>query len=99
MARKRTTGDGDPYNADDEAALADYLAELDYWDAAGEEEGEEETGTVDVEAQIEWAGTVDDNGRDGVRRTRMDGIPLPRIRKAVERLRAAGRTLSLEDTA
>jgi transcriptional regulator with XRE-family HTH domain len=90
MARKRTTGDGDPYNYDEEADLADYLTDDDYWDAVEGEEGE--TGTIDVEAQIEWAGTVDENGRDGVRRTRLDGIRLDGIRKAVDQLREARRT-------
>jgi hypothetical protein len=90
VARKRTTGDGEPYSGEDEAALADYLAEMDYWDAVEEEEGE--TGTVDVEGQIEWAGTVDDNGRDGVRRTRLDDIQLGEIRKAAGQVRRAQRT-------
>jgi len=90
MARKRTTGDGEPYGYQDEVDLADYLMDDD--EISGLDDEEPETGTIDVEAQIEWAGTIDQNGRDGVRRTRLDGIELDGIREAARELRAAQRT-------
>lgn len=88
--RRRITGPGTPYTDEEEAELADYLAELDYWDV--EEAVGEETGTIDVEAQIEWSGDIDNNTRDGVRRTRLANVPLTEIRDATERLRRAQRT-------
>jgi hypothetical protein len=75
----------------------------------GEEEAEEAaepqmTGTIDVRAQIEWAGTIDHPERDGgVRRTVLDGVSLngigsngerfgPGILQAAEDLRQARQT-------
>jgi hypothetical protein len=89
MARKRDTSDGEDYSDSDEAAVADALG-----DALGAdfEEDEDLTGTIDVEAQIEWAGTIDENGRDGVRRTRLDDVPLGEIRQAAGELDKAKRT-------
>src|SRR5579859_2349677 len=44
------------------------------------------TGTIDVRAQIEWAGTIDHPERDnGVRRTVLDGVPLNGINSNGER--------------
>lgn len=84
MARKRVTGEGTPYEPDEEAQVADWLGSDDALAASEEEEGR-----FDVEAQVEWAGTVDANGRDGVRRTLLDGVPLDGIRAAAEKLRKA----------
>jgi hypothetical protein len=93
MARHRNTGDGDEYEDVDEAALADFLYD-DLYEEEDEEEGtgEGETGTIDVEAQIEWAGTIDQNSRDGVRRTRLDDVPLAEIKQAAGELGKAKRT-------
>jgi hypothetical protein len=87
--------------AEADAYLADMAewAEEDEGAAAGPgdeepgpaEEGEEpepepRTATIDVKAQIEWAGTIDHPDRDnGVRRTRMDGVPLNGIGQDGER--------------
>jgi hypothetical protein len=38
---------------------------------------------IDVRAQIEWAGEIDANGRGGVRTTRLDGLDLRAVTKAI----------------
>ena len=85
MSRTRTTGDGEPYTDADEAAVADAM-EAAFADAYGGEDdgsGPDPTG-ADVEAQIEWAGTVDNNGRGGVRFTRLDGLNTRELRRATQ---------------
>jgi transcriptional regulator with XRE-family HTH domain len=97
VPRKRDTSDGDEYADVDEAALADAVADaLGYGEEeeeeepGAEEEGEPaETGTIRVRAQIEWAGTIDQNGQDGVRSTHLDSVPLAGIREAAADLAKA----------
>jgi hypothetical protein len=94
MARRRTTGDGEPYDAAEEADLADALQDaFDAEDAAWGGRAPEPTG-MDVTAVIEWAGTIDRTtrlGPEGMRRTHLDGLDLSGVRAAVDRSRAAGR--------
>jgi hypothetical protein len=85
MARTRNTGDGEPYSDAEEARVADAI-EAAFADTYGEDDdgtGPDPTG-ADVEAQIEWAGTVDNNGRGGVRFTRLDGLNTGRLREAAK---------------
>ncbi len=94
MARRRTTGDGEPYSAADEAELEAWLDR-----AFADDEpfaGLTDLGSagVDVTAVIEWAGTTDATrrlGPEGMRRTHLDGLDLTGVRAAVDRARAAGR--------
>jgi hypothetical protein len=112
MARKRDTGDGEPYT---EPEIDEVWEELEdaYEDYYGEEEEEEEvTGpgpggapgpapsAMDVTAKVEWAGTVDENGRGGERKARIGGrgeqinfapvIAAIKAARAEERRAAAG---------
>jgi len=92
MGRKRTTGDGEPYSDAEEARVADAI-EAAFADTYGEEDdgsGPDPTG-ADVEAQIEWAGTVDNNGRGGVRSTRLEGLNTGALREAAREAAKARR--------
>lgn len=75
MARDRDTGDGDDYTPDEEGDLVDVL------DDAFDSYGPGTPTRADVTAQIEWAGTIDNNGRGGVRRTRLDGLDPGKMRE------------------
>jgi hypothetical protein len=92
MPRQRDTGDGDDYAPAEEehvaSAIEEALTDLGGLDEEPDDE-DEATGTITVRAQIEWAGTVDDNGRDGVRTTRLDGVKLNEIKRAAARLENA----------
>jgi hypothetical protein len=93
MARKRVTGDGDPYTDAEEAELEAWLDRAFAADDAGggDRPGMEPHG-IDVTAVIEWAGTVDATtrlGPEGMRRTRLDGLDLTGVRAASERARTA----------
>jgi len=85
MGRKRGTGDGEPYTPGEEAELETVL------DNAFEGYGPGEPTGADVTAQIEWAGTVDNNGRGGVRTTRLDGLDPDKVREVREAVDKAHR--------
>ena len=84
MARKKDSGDGDEYTAQEEGEIESAL------DRAFEAYGDGDPDRVDVTAQIEWAGTVQ-GGRDGVRTTRLrnlDRAAVRDLRQAVAKARA-----------
>lgn len=88
MAKKRDTGEGDEYSGREAEAVADALAEaFEAWDDGGE------PGGAFVEAQIEWAGTVQPTN-NGVRKTRLDftdasASAVAAVREAVREYRGA----------
>lgn len=86
MAKKRDTGEGDPYSDAEEAAVCDAIERAmgDEYD----EEGAPAPTRIQVTAEIEWAGTVD-HLHEGVRTTRLDGLALRPVIEAVQRLRVA----------
>jgi hypothetical protein len=87
VAKKRDTGDGDPYSDAEEASLCDAIER-----AMGDDYDEDQTGPsnarIEVTAEIEWAGTID-HLKDGVRTTRLDGIDMRPVIDAVRQLREA----------
>jgi hypothetical protein len=89
----RDTGDGDPYSAAEEDALAEAIEEALYGDLGDDEDQPQRPGdSLFAEAQVEWAGTVDENGRGGVRRTvlgRGQQLDLTEVRQAAAELRTA----------
>jgi hypothetical protein len=89
VARKRDTGDGDPYSDAEADQIADAIeaAMADSWNDDGDYTGASGPDIV-VTAEIEWAGTVDHTG-SGVRTTRLDGLNLRDVIVAVQRLREA----------
>jgi hypothetical protein len=90
MPTKRTTGDGDPYSDAEEAAVCDAIeaAMGDEYDDDGYPASGSTPTSVEITAEIEWAGTTD-HLRDGVRTTRLDGLDLHATLQAVQRLRQA----------
>jgi hypothetical protein len=106
MARKRDTGEGEPYTEPEIDEVWEELEDAyeDYYGEEDEQEGEPAPGAapsaMDVTAKVEWAGTVDDNGRGGERTARIGGrgeqvnlapvIAAIRAARAEERRAAAG---------
>lgn len=78
---KRSSGDSEPYTDSEEGQIEAALdrAELGYVGAAPTR--------MTVCAQIEWAGTF--SGRDGYRRTTLDGLDLSPVQGALAAVRAA----------
>lgn len=83
------SGPSSEYDAHDEGVIESALdrAFQDY-ETGGGGGG---TGPTDIRitAQIEWAGTVD-NGRGGVRTTKLDGLNLGPVKAALDKARSAG---------
>jgi hypothetical protein len=74
------SGDSDPYDDGDLAALAGALADaLADFDSTG-------TVTMTVEAQVEWNGTIARNARGGVRSVRFTNVNTAGIRAAMSNL-------------
>jgi hypothetical protein len=93
MARKRDTGDGEPYSAADEAELEAWLERAFEADERWADVTDIGSAGMDVTAVIEWAGTIDATtrlGPEGMRRTHLDGLDLTGVKAAVDRSRAAG---------
>jgi hypothetical protein len=86
-SRRGTSGDGEPYDAEDEAELERWL------DRAMRDARDLQGASLDVTAVIEWGGTVDITtrmGPEGMRRTRLDGLDLTGVKAATDRASAAG---------
>jgi hypothetical protein len=87
VSRKGSSGDGDDYTTTDVDSLVDAMeAQYQALDAIGDGRA-----TMRVTAQVEWAGTVQNNGRNGVRTTnlRLDAGGAARIKRAVDRARTS----------
>jgi hypothetical protein len=88
MTKGRDTGTGEDYSAPDTDSLVDAMeAQYDSLDTIGGGSAK-----MTVTAQIEWAGTVDNNRNGGVRTTKLN---LPSgaaadIKAAIDRARASG---------
>lgn len=86
MAKADTYGDPTEYDGDDAAALE---AEVDAAWAEYESSGGEGNPTqLKVSAQVEWNGKLD-RARGGHRTTRLDGLEMAPVKKALDRARAA----------
>lgn len=95
MSRKTNTGEGDPYEPDDEANIQDYLDDsLDaYYDMTGwvevwdeDDDSMEAPSRLEVYAEVEWAGTFN---RSALRLLRADGLDLRQVVTQVAKARAS----------
>ncbi len=89
MAKVSDTGDPTEYDDGDaaavEAAVDQAWAEYEAAAAAGDMPS-----NVRVSAQVEWSGVLD-RARNGHRTTRLDGLELAQVKKALDRAREASR--------
>lgn len=83
MPRKRITGDGTEYTERERIRLADEL------DRAFSNYGPGTPDGVQVQAQIEWSGTIDANRRGGIRTTFLDRLDLAEVRRLADEARRA----------
>lgn len=88
MAKGKTSADATDYSPVDIDGMVDAIeAQYDSLYAMGNG-----SGTMTVTAQVEWAGTLNNNGRNGVRTTRLN-LPAgaaSEIKAAIDRARSSG---------
>jgi hypothetical protein len=86
MSRHTDSGDGDEYGPQEVDELADSMEE-----AFSESDTNLDAGSMKVTAQVEWAGSIENNGRGGVRTTKLSLPPggAREVRAALDRARAS----------
>lgn len=82
MGKKSSSDEPTPYSDHDEGIIESAL------DRAFNDYGGEAPSGIRVRAQVEWAGVVD-RANGGVRRTRLDGLDLGKVKKQLDRTREA----------